>query len=343
MKRWGGLLVALLLTSPALPEARAQEARIQVPRILEQDSSLNNLVDPPDYETGELGVLGRVETRGSGPGTMILIPGLGFGGDVFDPLVERLSGEFTLHAVTLPGFGGTPAPPTPPEGTSFGEQTWTRGALAGLEQLLEREHPEPVVVVGHWLTGTQLALRLALEHPDRVRAVILLAGSARWVAADPASREEVPLDRRVGRVDEALAPRWFRTVTRETWDDNNFLPGDYAAHPVLGLRLWRRAARPPLHVWVRYLCEFLAQDITLELERLAVPTLLLQPGLEGVFREPGNAYLDAYVHGSWGDAVSATPALTADTLADTRVVPWADRPGAVYERVRAFLQESAAR
>jgi hypothetical protein len=38
---------------------------------------------------------------------------------------------------------------------------------------------------------------------------------------------------------------------RETWDDNNFLPGDYAVNPILGLRLWREAASPQVHVWIR--------------------------------------------------------------------------------------------
>ena len=97
-----------------------------------------------------------------------------------------------------------------------------------------------------------------------------------------------------------MARAWFKTVTRATWDDNNFLPGDYSSNPIVGLRLWREAARPPLHVWVRYLNEFYAQDATLQVEGLRVPTLLLKPGLEGLWHEPGANYVSAYLDRSWG-------------------------------------------
>jgi len=47
-------------------------------RILMQDSTLNNLVDPPGYKTAKPGTLGDVVRKGKGPQAMILIPGLGF-------------------------------------------------------------------------------------------------------------------------------------------------------------------------------------------------------------------------------------------------------------------------
>ncbi len=331
---WMSLTAAV--TAPPHPAAAQQP----VPRILEQDSSLNNLIDPPGYETAELGTLGTVARVGRGPRSMILIPGLGFGGDVFGTFMEGREDRYTMYAVTLPGFGGTPAPPTPPEGTSFGEQTWTRGATAAIERLMTAEGIENPILVGHWLTGTQIALRLALDHPDRVAAVVLLAGSARWVSGQPSPEapDDRPLEERVAGVDGYLAPQWFKTVTRETWDDNNFLPSDYAVHPVLGLRLWRAAARPPLHVWVRYLCEFYAQDVTLELDRLAVPTLLLRPGLENHYHPPDNDYLRAYTHRSWGDAAAEHETLEAKTIPNSRIVMWIDQPELVDAAVNAFLE-----
>lgn len=328
------VLTAVLVLPPS--PAAAQQP---VPRILKQDSTLDNLSDPPGYETAPLGSLGAVVKRGHGPRAMVLIAGLGFGGDVFEPLLERWSDHYTMYAVTIPGFGGTAAPPVPPAGTSFGEQTWTRGALAGIEQMIQDEALSRVVVVGHWLGGTQVALQLARRHPDRVEAVVLLAGSARWVAAQPDSSapDDIPLAARAQRVDRALAPRWFKTVTRETWDDNNFLPGDYAVNPVLGLRLWRQAASAPLHVWVRYLCEFFAQDATVGLADLAVPILLVRPGLEGVYHDPGNNYMYAFTARSWGGIPQRYPHVREVVVPNTRGVPWADRPEAVTAAVDAFL------
>ena len=308
------------------------------PRILEQDSTLNNLIDPAGYSTAPLGALGRIDSAGSGSGTLLLIPGLGFGGDVFEPLVTALGESYTSWSVTLPGFGGTFAPASPPEGTSFGEQTWTDGALQGLSGLIEDEGLDDLVVVGHWLTGTQLAVRLAVAHPQRVRAVILIAGSARFVSTGNRPPPET-LEARVAGVDRFLAPQWFRTVTRETWDDNNFLPGDYAINPIVGLRLWRQAAEPPLHVWVRYLNEFYAQDITLELTEVEAPVLLLKPGLEGAYQESGAEYLDAYLHRSW-DGRPLTDAFEEVVVSGSRIVPWADRLDKVVGEMRRFLESN---
>ena len=113
---WACLAVfgALLAGSATAGTASAQT----VSRIVDQDPELNNLVDPPGYVTGELGALGRVERKGSGPQAMLLIPGLGFGGDVFDSFMPGFDDELTRYVVTLPGFGGTAAPPSPSEGAA---------------------------------------------------------------------------------------------------------------------------------------------------------------------------------------------------------------------------------
>lgn len=134
-----------------------------------------------------------------------------------------------------------------------------------------------------------------------------------------------------------MAPRWFKTVTRETWDDNNFLPGDYAVNPVRGLRLWREAAAPGLHVWVRYLCEFNAQDITLEMDKLTVPTLILKPGLEGIYHTAGNNYMENYCHKNWEGSIGNNRNISVKTIPDSRVCLWFDQPQEVRKAVVDFL------
>jgi len=306
-----------------------------------QDSTLNNLVDPPAYQMAPLGTLGGVSQSGVGSQAMILIPGLGFGGDVFDELVARWKDKFRMYTVTLPGFGGTAAPPCPAESVSFGEQTWTNGALLAIENLMKQENIKRPIIVGHWLTGTQLALRLAMNHPEDVRAAIILAGSARMVSTDTTRMpRNLPLERRVAGIDRYMAPRWFKTVTRATWDDNNFLPGDYAVNPVCGLRLWRKAAEPRLHVWVRYLCEFNAQDITLELNKLTIPTLVVQPGLDGIYHDPGNNYMEAFAHASWDGVADTNPKIKRVTIPDSRACLWYDQPEKLDAVVDEFLRSA---
>ncbi len=326
--------VAVLLLPPSRTFGQQE-----CPRIMVQDETLDNLVDPPGYQTAPLGTLGGFKSLGTGSQAMIMIPGLGFGGEVFDELMQRWQDSYRMTAVTLPGFGGTAAPPCSAKEVSFGSQTWTHGALEAIEELIRSEKIERPIVVGHWLTGTQLALRLAMRHPEEIRAVILLAGSARFVPTDTTRMPAYPpLDQRVAGVDRYLAPRWFATVTRETWDDNNFLPSDYAVHPVRGLRLWRQAARPPLHVWVRYLSEFFAQDIALELDRVTVPVLVVKPGLENAFHEPGRDYMHAYTHASWEGPRPATPNFRFVTIPDSRVCLWFDQPDRLDSAVEEFLR-----
>jgi pimeloyl-ACP methyl ester carboxylesterase len=270
---------------------------------------------------------------------MILIPGLGFGASVFGDFMEPLAGQYRMYAVTLPGFGSTAAPPCPSHETSFGEQTWTNSALDAIEKLIKDENIKNPIVVGHWLTGTQIALRLALKHPKEIKAVVILAGSVRTMASDPAQAQRIStLEKRVAAVDQYMAPKWFKTVTRETWDDNNFLPGDYAVNQLRGLRLWREAASPLLHVWIRYLCEFNAQDICPELSKLSVPTLILKPGLEGLQNDPGHNYMENYVQKSWDGCAQDNARITVKTIHNSRVCLWFDQSKEVNTAVTDFLK-----
>src|SRR5688500_15672526 len=96
--------------------------------VIEQDSTLNNLVHAAGYRAAELGTIGAVVKRGSGPIDVLLIPGWGFGAEVFDSFMRENASRYRMVAVTLPGFGGTAAPPMPSVGASYAEATWTRAA-----------------------------------------------------------------------------------------------------------------------------------------------------------------------------------------------------------------------
>ena len=328
-------LITLSLTAWPSQRAKCQQTCI---RIMAQDSTLNNLVDPAGYKTAALSTLGDAKRSGTGAQAIILIPGLGFGGDIFDELTDGWQDKYRMYAVTLSGFGGTPAPPCPGESTSFGEQTWTISALAAIEKLIADENIQNPILVGHWLTGTQLALQLAMKHPDNVKAVIILSGSTRMLLTDTASNKYIATpEPRIASVDKYSAPRWFKTVARETWDDNNFLPGDYAGNPVRGLRLWREAAAPEHHVWVRYLCEFNAQDVSVEMSKLTVPTFILKPGLEGNFHEPGQDYMTLFCHKGWEGIVENNPKITVKTIPNSRVCMWFDQPEQIDSAVNYLL------
>lgn len=89
----------------------------------EIDSTINNLVHNQGYKVGLWGELGAVKKFGTGIQSLILIPGLGFDNSVFDDFMEANKSRYRMYAVTLAGYGGTPAPPMPSEKTSYAEQT----------------------------------------------------------------------------------------------------------------------------------------------------------------------------------------------------------------------------
>ena len=108
----------------------------------------------------------HIETRGRGP-ALALIHGWAMHGGLFAPLADRLADRYTLHLVDLPGHGHARDADTPLD----------PAALAG--PLVERV---PDAVWLGWSLGGQFALRAALDRPDAVRGVVMLAASPRFVA-----------------------------------------------------------------------------------------------------------------------------------------------------------------
>jgi len=109
------------------------------------------------------------ERTGSGP-TLLLIHG--FGGSTFSwrDVQPALSSNFDVLAVDLSGFGYTERPKS--------DAAYAVEAQTGLLlRLLDALSIQQVDVAGHSY-GAGLALRLAREHPDRVRTLILVDGGA---------------------------------------------------------------------------------------------------------------------------------------------------------------------
>jgi pimeloyl-ACP methyl ester carboxylesterase len=302
---------------------------------MEQDPSLDNLVHPEGYATIPLGTFGHVEKRGTGPVPMVLIPGGGFGWRVFESYMDANANEYTMYAVSLAGMGGTPAPPMPPPGTSYGELTWIRGGVVALFDLVDREKLERPVVVGHFLEGTHVALRAAIEHPEKIGAVAILSGSAKYAVPG----RELTLQDRVRYQDEKMAPNWFKTVTLKTWNDNNFPPSTYSRDPERGVRLFEDVSHGPLPVFVRYLIEYYASDLSLEFERIRTPLLLLIPGFdEALLAGEATKWLPYFFIDGW-TGIEKNPLVERRTVENARIFLWVDEPEVVDREIDGFVEK----
>jgi pimeloyl-ACP methyl ester carboxylesterase len=113
-------------------------------------------------------------TMGDGP-DVLLLHGLGGAKSSFFDTAAALSHRYRVHAMDLPGFGGSSKPARAPYGAPF----FARTVVAAMDALgIERAH-----VVGNSMGG-RVALEIGMEHPERVGGLALLCPAVAFVRRD---------------------------------------------------------------------------------------------------------------------------------------------------------------
>lgn len=107
-----------------------------------------------------------VESSGKGP-DLFLVHGWGMHGGIWHGLTDALARNFRVHAVDLPGMGYSPPS--------------TLDTLPRLAARLADLLPPQSAVCG-WSLGGQVAMRLALAHPEKVSRLVLVASTPRFVS-----------------------------------------------------------------------------------------------------------------------------------------------------------------
>ncbi len=121
----------------------------------------------------------QVEVRGSGAQHLLLIPCAGCDWHSWEPFMRRNRSRYTMHAVTLPGLGGTARWPVAADaqGTPLLEH-----CAAAIADYLSEKRLRNVVIVGHSF-GAAVAIKLALDHPGSAAQLFLVD----WGAVHPAT------------------------------------------------------------------------------------------------------------------------------------------------------------
>jgi pimeloyl-ACP methyl ester carboxylesterase len=113
-------------------------------------------------------------TIGEGP-DLLLLHGLGGTKSSFFDTAAALSRHYRVHALDLPGFGGSSKPSTAPYGAPYAAKA-VIGAMDALG--LERAH-----IVGNSMGG-RVAIEVGLQRPDRVGGLALLSPAVAFVKRD---------------------------------------------------------------------------------------------------------------------------------------------------------------
>lgn len=238
-----------------------------------------NFLHADGVETAPFGTLGHVEVRGEGPIHLVLFPGAAFGWTVWDEFMTRNAERYTMHAITPAGYDGTKPPPMPADPAEFSDLTWTDALVAGAADHLRRAGVERAIAVGHHLMGDHYAMRMAVDHPDLVGGVVVIAGAPSRPArssSEPAEQLGATRDEQIEAVERQWKP-FFGGVTWETWLNGTYKGPAFSNDARRGEALYAQQISVPLPTQLRYFLEYLTTNIAPEVIELDPPMLVVQP------------------------------------------------------------------
>jgi poly(3-hydroxyalkanoate) depolymerase len=161
--------------------------------------------------------------RYAGEPPLLLCNGIGVSLEALQPLVDALQPQRGVVRFDVPGVGGSPLPPYPY--TIAGLASWLSAVMGVLG------HERFDVLGLSW--GGGLAQQLAVQHPRRVRRVVLAATGTGWLMK-PA---------RPGVLAKMLTPRRHRDPEYAATIAADIYGGSMRTHPERGAALLHAATR----------------------------------------------------------------------------------------------------
>ena|GEM_PF-142331 len=346
LKEFATMLFRAAGTNPMPPEPALENFAKTNGQAMHQ--LVNDSKAKPPAGSTPLGNLGKVEKRGRGPVPMILIADIRTDWSLYQNFMDRNAERYTMYAVTLPGYGGTPAPPRP-ETLELKATPWWEGAEKGIISLIEKNKLNKPVVVGT-AGSSYLATRLAVDHPDKIRAAVAINGNVyatfRSLANPdyPATLEERPevLMKQPGAIGMIAEFLPMLIPSRESAEARiKALPPPQLGQFFGGIRDIERARALAIDAAVasdprayRYNVELFAIDLTGALKNLKVPLLAI-PAIHDD-DSPGQG---GPAPSQWYEAKMKYPAipLTVVPFENTRTYISEDAPQELDRAIESFL------
>lgn len=331
------VLCAVVSAAEAQPPTPAPSGEFRPPTpspSYRLDTSRDNLVHAPGYLTAPLGSLGEIVVRGEGETPVILLAGLGMGWRVFENLIAATEREHRFVGITLPGYGGSSAPPMPSRETPYSDRTWLSASRNAIRDCIRSEKLERPLIVAAFSEAAHIALELAVEAPEQIGGVLVLTASPRF-PLPPGTGDR-------GTAMQGLADQWFRNVSAIMWPSGMFPPECWSRDRARAEKAWWEALDPTIPTSVRYYLETWSVDLVPKLAKLETPVTVLSPGFDDEGFGAANAgQLRARFHDGWNDTVEAGSRLEHRVIEGARFLIWEDEPRAVRGALRELREKRA--
>ena len=170
----------------------------------------------------------------------------------FEWMLPHLPPTINAYAISVRGHGGSDRPAHGYEAPDFARD---------LNGFMERLEIPSAVVVGHSM-GSGIALQFALDYPSRTRALVLMGAMSKW-GGTPDIDELVTA---VGRFTDTVDPAFvldFQLSTVAT------------SVPAIIEVAVEESLRVPARVWQEAFAGIARFDVSKELSKITVPTLVL--------------------------------------------------------------------
>jgi pimeloyl-ACP methyl ester carboxylesterase len=274
--------------------------------------------------------LAHVEERGTGPIDLILIPGLSCDWRVFDSFLDRNTERYRMWAVTLPGFGGSDAPPLDKD-AKLTDLAWLTNAERGVLKLIEDKKLAKPYIAGHSLGG-HLAMRLATRHPEAVAGVIAIDSIPLYPPRVVAPDEVETPERRA--ITAQSQNEVMRIIPPENWKKQQVGGMRYLVkNPDRAKQLGEMCSVVPRDTTVQYMCEMMVSDLRPALKKtparvLVLPALSLDGGVEAM-NQARRVVAEQFE--------GMPPNIQVAYFEDTRHFIMDDRPAELDRAIAAFI------
>ena len=332
-----------------IPKMRPAVLDLSAPRptrLRELDFTRDNYGFPAGYKTLSDDAMPKVLDRGRSHTTLILIPGVYSGPDVFDGFIARNVSKYRFLLITPPGLNDTPARPLPSPQVSYADPAWTHRLEQDVERIMQTKRLSKPIIVTHGFPGSWVAHDLAARHPELIAGVIDVCGipvQAFPSPKDPTGKKPAIPAERVAYVDEAWSKKWFKYVTPETWESNNYTAPMFADDPTRGEQFRQAVESNPLPVKIEYLTEFMAADQSDLLSKFTVPLLALRPGFnEKLLKAPATGWFKTMFQDPW-DKFTGNPKIHIETIPNSYARLLDEDTSAVDEIIDRFIADTMQR